>query len=517
MTENAALKKVTSIMSGFLARLRAVGEPLQRVLTFSLADDSLAPAKSVCVAVEKGHLSVAYASRMLSRITLEGCKLYPVEEKYPTPEALASSVALTLSTMGVSRKAEITLSLPKAWTVIKSTDLPSTVRDNLPDVLSYEMDRLTPFASGEAFFDFRIVREDSEKLTLLVVAVKTDLISPYLKALAEKGCNVSRVTVNLSATGTLCRYTDTCPDSLFIRIGEKEYEGALFESGFMTTAFAGSFGAGNDREKLNTVTAELEPLLEGVRKEGKSPQVIVSGKDGNTALVEMMKLSMTVPIKILEETDMRLGLSMKNISYGAVGGVIESLWPRARGLNLLEKGQRTKKKTSIALTAILAIAVVALWAISLVAPVKSEGNRLREMDRQIAMRKDEVKKVEALKKDVAAMESDIAAINNFKENRPMALNILKELTNVIPKTAWLTRTKITETTVDIDGYAASATELIPKLEASPHFRKTEFASPTFRDQKLNADRFTIKMEIEGVKKTEGEKTVGKEKQKNEKK
>lgn len=516
MTENAAVKKMTSVIFGFLTRLRAMGNPLFRFFTFSLADDSLAPAKSVCIAVERGLLSIAYGSRILSRITLKGCRLYPMEEKYPTPEVLASSVALTLSTMGAS-KAEITLSLPKAWTVIKVAELPSTVRDNLPDVVSYEMDRLTPFAPGEAFYDFRIVREDTEKLTLLVVAAKTDLISPYLEALEEKGCNVSRVTVNLSAMGTLCRYADKCADSLYIKIGQKEYEGALFEGGFITFAFAGPFGSGDDREKLDTVTAELGPLLDSARKEGRSPQVIVSVKDKNTALVEMMKLRMTLPFKILEETDIPLGLPIKEISYEAAGGVIESLWPQARGLNLLGKGRQTKKKPSFALTAVLAVGVVALWALYLVAPVRIEGNRLREIDRQIAMRKDEVKKIEALKKDVATMESDIAAINNFKDNKPMALNILKELTTVLPKTAWLTRARITETAVDIDGYAGSATELIPKLEASPHFKKTEFASPTFRDARLNADRFTIKMEIEGMKKTEGEKTAKGEKPKNEKK
>jgi hypothetical protein len=36
------------------------------------------------------------------------------------------------------------------------------------------------------------------------------------------------------------------------------------------------------------------------------------------------------------------------------------------------------------------------------------------------------------------------------------------------------------------------------LEASKFFQKVEFASPTFRDARLNTDRFQIKMELEGV-------------------
>jgi len=516
MTETATLKKVTTVISGSLARLRAMGKPLQRVLTFSLADDSLAPAKNVCAAVEKGLLSIAYGSRILSRITLKGCKLFPMEEKYPTPEGLASSVALTLSAPGAS-KADITLSIPKAWTVIKIAEFPSTVRDNLSDVISYEMDRLTPFGPGEAFYDFRIVREDSEKLTVLVVAAKTDLIEPYLGALREKGFNVSRITVNLSAIGVLCRHANKCADSLFIKISEKEYEGAVFLGGFITGAFTGSFRSDDDREKLDTVMTDLEPLLDSAKKQGKSPQVIVSLKERGSALREMMKLRMPFPFKILEETDIPLGLSRKDISYEAVGGVIESLWPRAGGLNLLARGRQTKERHPVALSIILAIGVIAVWALYLIAPVRIEGNRLNEIERQLTMRKDEVKKIEALKKDTNALESEIATINNFKANGPMTLNILKELTSILPKTAWLTRARITDAMVDLEGYAGSATELIPKLEASPYFRKTEFASPTFRDARLNADRFAIRMEIEGVKKSNGEKTDKGEKPKSEKK
>jgi hypothetical protein len=68
----------------------------------------------------------------------------------------------------------------------------------------------------------------------------------------------------------------------------------------------------------------------------------------------------------------------------------------------------------------------------------------------------------------------------------------------------LTRTRITDTAADIEGYANSATEIISKLEASQYFKKVEFASPTIRDTRLNADRFVIKMELEGIQKTEGE-------------
>ncbi|MCL4492456.1 MAG: PilN domain-containing protein, partial [Nitrospirae bacterium] len=72
----------------------------------------------------------------------------------------------------------------------------------------------------------------------------------------------------------------------------------------------------------------------------------------------------------------------------------------------------------------------------------------------------------------------------------------------IASTSFL-RVRITGSTVEIEGYASSATELLPRLEASKVFRKAEFTSPTFRDARMNSDRFNIKMEIKRSKEHKG--------------
>jgi general secretion pathway protein L len=208
----------------------------------------------------------------------------------------------------------------------------------------------------------------------------------------------------------------------------------------------------------------------------------------------------------LNETDIRIKLpgAQKDIPYAAVGGMFESLSPKARGVNLLSRGRYEMPKTPFGLTLALTLSLLALLVIYMVAPLRVEGRRLGEIDRQIAARKDEVRKVEALKKEIDELNTDITTIMNFKEGKPKALDIVKELTTILPKTTWLTRVRVTDTTVEIEGYASSATEMLPKLEASKLFKKAEFASPTFRDARMNSDRFVIKMEIEGIKKPEGE-------------
>jgi general secretion pathway protein L len=167
-------------------------------------------------------------------------------------------------------------------------------------------------------------------------------------------------------------------------------------------------------------------------------------------------------------------------------------------MNLLDKGMHKPPKTPMALTIVLLCVLVALGLFWLMSPLQIAEKRVEIIDREIAVRKGEVKKIEALKKDLEGVEKEIAAIETFKTSRPVTLNLLKEMTRVLPTNTWLSRIRFTESTVEIEGYAASATEILPKLEASGYFQKVEFASPTSRDVRLNADRFSIKMEIEGL-------------------
>lgn len=498
-TKAIAIEKLTSVISGSASRLKTLWGPLWKALSLSLADERIAPAKNVTISIERGSLSIVFGSRIFSKIRVRGFKLYPLDGKYPGAEGLASTVRLALSELGAS-KTSITLSIPKAWTLVKRAEFPSTVKENISNVISYELDRLTPFNADEALYDAKLIGEESGKITVLVTAAKADLLTPFLEALEEAGAHVTKLTMHLSGMGTLCRYIDKSEDFVLVKVGEKEYEGAVFRGGSMTSAFTGVLEAGEEREKLDILMSEIEPLLEKASTQGRPPELFVSLKDGTSPLREMLKMRVHVPLRILEETDVILGVPTQKIPPEALGALTESLWSGATGPNLLNKGREEKETTPLAGTFILAAILILLWVIYIFSPLTVEERRLKEIERQITIRKEEVRKVEKVRKEVDVLTSEISSIEDFKTAKPMALNIIKELTTILPKSAWLTRLRITETTVELEGYANSATELLPILEASKYFTKAEFASPTFRDARLNSERFSIKTEIEGVKK-----------------
>src|SRR4030042_1607779 len=386
MTGTTAIKKFVSIASDSASKLKRIGTPFWRVLTFSPADDRILPQKALCASIEKGGLSVVFGSRFLSKIKIKGFRRYPFEEdKYPQPEGIASSLALAVNNFGAI-KADVTLTIPKAWAVI---------------------------------------------------------IKPYLDALKERGINIRRLTVSLSSIGTLCSYFDKEAGIIFLELHENQYEGGLLLDGSVTETFTGSFSSKDYSLRADTILSEITPLADVAKTKGGSPQIVVLMKGNGSDFKDILKLKVDLPDKIFNETDIKIKspVSQKEISYAALGGVIEYLWPKAKGLNLLKKGLHERQKTPFALTVVLMLIIFAMLVIYMVAPLRVEKKRLWEIDNQINLRKEDVKKVEALKKDIETLNEEVSTIRNFKGKSPMALDLIRELTTILPKTTWLTRLK----------------------------------------------------------------------------
>ncbi len=494
------LKKASGQLTRAGSLIGAVGKTAWRILSLSPADPILAYREMLCVTIESHGASLVLGTRFLSRIKIKDHRKFPFEEDgYPPPEVLASSVAVYL-TERHALKCGIALSVPKPWAVIKTVEFPVSTLENLPDVMAYELDRITPFSPEEVFYDFKIQSRDEEKVSLLVIAARADRITPYQEAFREKGLRLAGLTVHLAGMETLWRYQARGPETVFLEVQGKSFEGALFQNRGITDVLTGSFDQPEEKNKTEQLLITLEKLLPNRSSSALPCPVLLHLPDKDPGLKEMLKLRITNPVVFFDE--MNLGLSVpgdpQNVSYPALGGLLAFLGKDREKLNLMTKGIHPRERTPFWLTIPLLLGLIALTAIYWITPVKVETQRLALIDKQITQQKGEVKKVEALKKEIDAVTRERDIISDFKNSRQTAIGLLRELTLLIPKDAWLTRVRVSENQVNIEGYAPSATLLVPKLEASPFFKKVEFASPTYRDPKLNQDRFQIKMEIEGL-------------------
>ena len=501
MTIVQSTEKIKSLAKKVVKQTARLGQALWHVLSFSLFDHRIAAGQCLSLELSAEGVFVVYASRFLSRLKIRGIRRYCFEAgKLPTPQNVAQAAVLAVSDLHAGQ-AKIVLVIPKAWVVIKTAEFPSTIKDNLSAVVSYELDRLTPLTADSAFYDFRSVGENESRLNILLAAMNSDILQPYLESLQSKGIHVSQVTTSMSAIGTLTSYIRRKGNTIFIMIHAGGYEGGLVRDGQWQRPLTGIFLPGDGQAKALMIAEQINPLLDIIKKEGKKTEIIISHSPSEPWCLGLPD-KLQAPVRFIREMDWKILLGNKvnttEVSPQALGGALENLWPAAVGMNLLDRGIHQSSRTPVFASVILLCVTAALGLYWMLSPLQIEEQKLAALDREIALCQEDVKKVEALKKEVANTQKEISVISAFKTSHPMVLIRLKEITRILPKNAWLSRVRIADSIVEIEGYAASATELLPKLEASPYFKKVDFASSIFRDTRMNADRFTIKMEIEGL-------------------
>ena len=365
------VEKFKQILSDSKAKAKSLWVPLWGKLTYNLAEGILAPVKTLSVSIEKGGLAIVYGSRFLSKIKIRGSRYYTVEEgKYLQPERFAKTVMLSIDELK-AKKVDMTLSIPREWSVIRTVELPSTVKENLVSVISYELDRLTPMSSDDAMYDFKLLGEKDGKLTIMIWAARMNLVKPYIDALGKEGMVVKKITVGLSSLGTLSRYITKDATPVFLVHDRYGYQGGLVIEGHVVATVGGLFNGEDKPEKTGRVIADAKALIKMAKERELSPTVLIYPDSGEQIIVENI---LDVPVKVLtnKEVQEKFYAEQADIPCGAAGGMLESLWDKANSLNLLGKGLQVTKKTPVVVTIILLLIIACFAAVYMMVPLQRE-------------------------------------------------------------------------------------------------------------------------------------------------
>lgn len=508
MTIQEAARKTSDLYEIWWAHARVAGRAAWKGLSFNPVEAHLIPRDGVAISLEQDGFTILTGRKISSRIRISAARRFGREEgKAPDPERVASAAAVFLRETRQTPR-EVCLCIPRAWILYRTAEFPAVVSENLPGAVSFEMDRLTPLSADKSLYDFRVLDRSDDRLEIALAAARADRITPYLNSLREKGIVVNRVIVDTLALAALAGFACGGKDAVLVSVAGSRYEVGRLRESLVRSSAAGSFRGAGTQERIAEILPEIESRIEEIRALGETPRVIVaSGDDSMLTLQEHLQ----VPVLSLRDTDLKLQYPSegKTPSLAAAGALLASLLPDPAAMNLLDRGAPKSEGRPLIFTAVLTAVLAAMIILLLLTPLHVENRRIAEIDRQQAANREEVRKVEALRKDADTQAGEVATIRKFKDKKMLALDIMRELTTVLPKDTWLTRVRVTENSVDIEGYAKSATEILPKLEASPCFIKVEFAAPTFRDTRTNTERFVIKMELEDYRPPREESADGK--------
>jgi len=269
---------------------------------------------------------------------------------------------------------ELVLCLPGDKVLTRSLTLPLAAEENLREVLSFEMDRQTPFTAEQVYYDFSVVARSSAERTLTVdlVLATRRMLDELLARLDHRGLHPDLVTINC---------------------GE-----------------GGGFAAVN-----------LLPV-ENRQRKAVTPQLV-------------------------------------NLALGA-------------------------------LAVLLLVSAVSL-------PLLNKRHKIQALKPLLETASAKAEEAHRLRKEVDQLAANSRFLIDKKQSSLPVLQVMDELTRILPDDTWITRLDIKESGLEIRGQSSSAAALIPLIESSSILQNPRFRSPVTQIPRSNVERFHLSAETRG--------------------
>ena len=125
-----------------------------------------------------------------------------------------------------------------------------------------------------------------------------------------------------------------------------------------------------------------------------------------------------------------------------------------------------------------------------------QSHLLATIDAQIAAVEKDAADVRSRLEQIKAKSAEISGLQARKLAAAGRLEIIEELSRILPDEAYLDGVSIESNHIVADGSAATPEHLISSLESSSLFQNVAFSSPVFRNPGEEKSHFSIRLELE---------------------
>jgi general secretion pathway protein L len=167
-----------------------------------------------------------------------------------------------------------------------------------------------------------------------------------------------------------------------------------------------------------------------------------------------------------------------------------------RPINLLPEAARQRRRDT-ARYLNLALGVVALMLLLgvIALPLMNKLQVISSLEARAELVTDKAEISRRLREQVEQLGADARFLVEKKQATPLVLEIINEITRILPDDTWISRLEIKGREVQIQGQSASAAALIPLIESSDKLRNPRFRSPVTSLPHMNSERFHLSAEL----------------------
>jgi Tfp pilus assembly protein PilN len=353
-----------------------------------------------------------------------------------------------------------TVILPRQDVIVRPVPLLGVSSKDLPAAVEFQMDGLHPYSEDDVTSSWSRLHSHS---TVLVAIARRAAIDRYATFFAEAGVKLGAFTCSAAAIYSALRLFGPPPAAEILASDHHDGRVEFYGESPSRSLFSASFDVGENESEDSRATAlaraelRVDPATE--------PKPLEEVLAGAPALPFAAALCSACP---------RLALKL-------------NLLPIARR----QTGSRAMWIVSGAAAALVLVAAVALVAVPVIEKRRYEKTLEGEI-RKIEKRAGRAAQVD---KESDAVRRRTLMLDDFRRRAKTDMDVLAELTRILPPPTWVNSLEITRNQVMITGEADKAEPLLKTLDASPLFEASEFIgapihSPTGEIFRIRTNRET---------------------------
>ncbi len=448
-------------------------------------------------------------------------RLYPEQGDEETEDLFVQELGDFLKTGNVKPR-EVLLSLPRQNSTVQSFDVPAPDEQALDSMIQLEMDRHFAFPMEFMSVSYHVVPVAPNRNHVIAAATKREQMEMYLSWLARAGLKPDAVDLSLSSQMNLLDQNGELGSKLqaIVDISSNWVDVSLIKGKTLITSrsvpifdkeFKKVFFDHDVPESLmdqvtesfsNFLTEVLESTLYGCKSleseesitqinlfgGGRGVEVLMSTLQTQTGV----KTEAVLPTFLKKDSPLSFTPSFQMTSLGL--GLRPALQDPIELDLHSQSHQKAKRKSSWKATVILSVMTLAVITGLLLGQTYRNETTLDSLNRQLEEIKPLASKLQMIDQQYAELSGYTEALNAIERRSPLKLPLLQELSRKLPKDTWVTRISIKQSLVEIQGYSASASDLISKLEESEFLMDTQFKGPV--TTKKLGKQFTIQSTLE---------------------
>jgi Tfp pilus assembly protein PilN len=349
-----------------------------------------------------------------------------------------------------------TVLLPRSEVIIRTLNLPGVADKDIPNAVDLQVDTLHPWGDADVLWGWSRVA----KATILVGLARKDVLDGYETLFAEAGILLAAITFSPAVIHAALRIWNSAPHSLLCFNMNPRGRVEVYGESESRPVFAAEFPMPKERA-LALARAEL-----------RLPEDYPAGP-----------LSVALPDGASDEESA--------LAYAAA---LAGSAPRAaRFANLLPAERRAShdRVQYVVPGFLCALLLLALLAAFVIFPALEQKRYREALDRATRQLEPSALRAQAADKKIVAERSRIVMLDDLKKRSQADLDVLNELTRLLPPPAWTASIEINPDSVVIAGEADQAEPLLKTIDASPLFQNSEFSQSVTRSGAT--EQFRIKI------------------------